>query len=83
MISEYCNEVVRHDFLMAVAMNVNTDTLEKPAASNSFLEDNGTNLLRNISKSLQDHKTSRTKTTSNFHNNEISISIKTQSFLTR
>jgi hypothetical protein len=53
--SEYCNEVLRHDFLTAATINLNTNTLEKSAASAYFPEDEGTNLLRNISKSLHDN----------------------------
>ena len=82
MISKRCNEVVSHDFLMAVTRNFNTNTLQKSAASSSFPEDEVKHLLRNIGKSLQDQKSSRTKKKQeNFHNNKISVSIKTQSFL--
>jgi len=47
---------------MTMTMNFSTNILENPAASTSFPEDEGTNLLRNIGKSLQDQDVTYKKT---------------------
>jgi hypothetical protein len=66
--SEHCNAVLRSEFLTTVSMNFNTNTVENPTAY-IYPEDEGTNLLRTIGKSLQDHTLSHKKNASKFHNN--------------